>query len=305
MQPIKRSNKLWILEASLYLNYLTDHVNSFCRASWSSLPFASGDLVTQILPNQIPNKVCSVSSTRMICLGWFQRGPSDSWKKCSLCHNRHPAMFLRCFEYLAYKTTWFQAALALKMGHAIIAKECQGMPRNSSWHIRHINQLHLWLFRLMQLKLLLPGGIGLQRLAKHTIFKQLKILLKVAQLTHPCRMHVIPCIPSFGNSPFQLLNSCFPWPMTVKWSGVEPCQFQQCGAPHRSAIGRGGRNGRSCWNVQQLGNFDSDAIFMATPTSTLGIGPDGKSKSPLLPGGVWMVSGWCLGRPGKSCKIGI
>lgn len=104
MQQIKRSNKLWILEASLYLNYLTDHVSSFCRASWSSLPFASGDLVTQILPNQIPNKVCSVSSTRMICLGWFQRGPSDSWKKCSLCHNRHPAMFLRCFEYLAYKT---------------------------------------------------------------------------------------------------------------------------------------------------------------------------------------------------------
>lgn len=142
----------------------------------------------------------------------------------------------------------------------------------------------------MQLKLLLPGGIGLQSWQNTPLSNNWKFCLRSRSLpTH------VGCM-SYHDS---RMKWCAHVPEVAL---LEPCQFQQCGAPHRSAIGRGGRNGRSCWNVQQLGNFDSYAIFMTTPTSTLGIGPDGKSKSPLLPGGVWMVSGWCLGRPGKSAS---
>ena len=130
MQQKKKSNKLWILEASLYLDYLTDHVSSFCRASWSSLPFASGDLVThvtQILPNQIPNKVCSVSSTRMICLGWFQRGPSDSWKKVFFVSQQTPCNVFEVLRVPCLQNSGFKQLSRSKWDmQSFIAKECQG-----------------------------------------------------------------------------------------------------------------------------------------------------------------------------------
>ena len=72
MQQIKRSNKIWILEAftfKLFDRHAIDHVSSFCRASWSSPPFASGDLVKQFLPNRYRTRSVPSAGTRMICLG--------------------------------------------------------------------------------------------------------------------------------------------------------------------------------------------------------------------------------------------